>query len=889
MSLSPGVRLGPYEITALIGEGGMGKVWRARHTALNRDDALKVLPDAFASDPDRLARFQREAQVLASLNHPNIAHVYGLEHADGVQALVMELVEGPTLADRIAQGPISIDQALPIARQIAEALEAAHEQGIIHRDLKPANIKLRPDGTPKVLDFGLAKALEPVSARGMDATASPTVTSPAMMTGIGMLLGTAAYMSPEQARGKVVDKRSDIWAFGCVLYEMLTGKRAFAGEEVSDVLASVLAREPDWTLLPHSLSPLLGTFLRHCLHKDRKQRIGDAQSLRLALEGAFETTADHAEQPVAVSQPAWRRPLVVAMVTAVVSIVATGIAGWWMWPPPGSQAVHRFAYDLPANQLYRGTTRHVMALSPDGRYFVYNTTNGLYLRSMAALEAHLIRGTEANSVSPFFSPDGESVGYFDGAQLKRISISGGAPVVICAATNPFGVSWAGDNTILFGQAKGIMRVSANGGTPELVIPAKDGEQLYGPQLMPDTDRVLFSVTTASAANRWDAAQIVVQSLSSGARTVVLQGGSDARYVPTGHVVYALEDGLFAVAFDAEQLKARGGPISLAEGIMRAFPPGASAAGNYAVSDEGTLVYVLDDRSGQSRTLVWVDRQGREEPINAPARFYQYPRLSPDGSRVALDLFDEIWIWDLTRETLTRFTFEPTRETYPVWTPDGQKIIFGSAQSGPLNLFWKPADGSGAAQRLTQSPNLQYPTSMSPDGTRVVFREDAASQDLMTLALTGEHRVEPLIQTRFNELDGEISPDGRWLAYQSDESGEMQVYVRPFSGDPGGIRQISTAGGTRPLWSRNGQELFYLAPTGALMSVAIRGGATWTASAPARLFEGAYFSPPTGAIGRTYDVSPDGKRFLMIKSAAGTGRIVVVQNWFEELKRLVPTN
>jgi eukaryotic-like serine/threonine-protein kinase len=436
MTIGPGARLGPYEVTALIGEGGMGKVWRAHHTGLKRDDALKVLPDAFASDPDRLARFRREAQVLASLNHPNIAHVYGLEQSDDVQALVMELVEGPTLADRIAQGPISVDEALPIAKQIAEALEAAHERGIIHRDLKPANIKLRPDGTVKVLDFGLAKALEPISAR-VDATASPTITSPAMMTGVGMLLGTAAYMSPEQARGKAVDKRSDIWAFGCVLYEMLTGKRAFAGDEVSDVLASVLAREPDWTLLRPGLSPLLGTFLKRCLHKDPKQRVPDIATMRLALEGAFETGVPQTpEASLVAKRSAWRRAITVALASLVTAVIVI-VSAWSLLSPDESRAVTRFAYD-PEALVLSGTGRAVMALSPDGRRLVFNTMEGLYLRAIEVLEARLIPGTSApNLTSPFFSPDGESVGYWQDGQLKRIAVSGGAPVDICAATNPF--------------------------------------------------------------------------------------------------------------------------------------------------------------------------------------------------------------------------------------------------------------------------------------------------------------------------------------------------------------------------------------------------------------------------------------------------------------------
>ena len=563
MSIGAGTRIGPYEITALVGEGGMGKVWRAHHTRLKRDDALKVLPDTFASDADRLARFRREAQVLASLNHPNIAHVHGLEQADGVQALVMELVEGSTLADCIAQGPIPIEDALPIAKQIAEALEAAHEQGIIHRDLKPANIKLRPDGTVKVLDFGLAKALEPASGTHIDATASPTITSPAMMTGVGMLLGTAAYMSPEQARGKAVDKRSDIWAFGCVLYEMVTGQRAFGGEDVTETLASVVKTEPAWDALPHGVSPGVRLFLRRCLQKNPKQRLHDIADMRLALEGAFETA--HGAQGVAVAQPVWRRPLAVAGATSVVAVLVTGLAAWSLWPTVAPPTVSKFDYTLPDKQQFRQLGRAHIALSPDGRHFVYNATGGLYLRSMTGLEARVIPGTEVGLTNPFFSPDGEAIAYEQRGELKRISINGGAPVVICATvTALFGASWGIDNVILFGQPKGIMRVSANGGTPELVIPAKEGEQVDGPQLLPDRESVLFSVTTGKGTTRWDQAQVVVQSLRTGERRVILQGGSAARYMPTGHLVYAVDDSLFGVAFDADRLEVRGAAVSVAK-------------------------------------------------------------------------------------------------------------------------------------------------------------------------------------------------------------------------------------------------------------------------------------------------------------------------------------
>src|SRR5262245_2639155 len=471
MPLGPGVRVGPYEVIAQIGQGGMGIVWRARHATLKRDDALKVLPDAFTSDNDRLARFERECQVLASLNHPNIARVYGVERSADTQALVMELVEGTTLADRIAEGRIPVTEALAIAKQIAEALEAAHEQGIIHRDLKPANICIRPDGAVKVLDFGLAKAFDPTPS-SLDVTASPTITSPAMITSVGVLLGTAAYMSPEQARGKTADKRSDIWAFGCVLYEMLTGARPFAGVDVSDTLANVLKVEPDWTRLPSDVPQSVRLTLRACLRKEPKQRLGDMQSVRLALEGAFEAATPHGAG-ASVSSPAlWRRPAAIAAMVTVLAIVG-GVAASFLRPRAEPRTVNRFDFAVPPGRQFRGGARPVMALSPDGTQFVYNTADGLYLRRFGELDARIIPGTETGVfTSPFFSPDGQTIGFFNDGNLKRMAVSGGAPVVICGAENPFGVSWGADNTLLFGQPKGIMRVSANGGTPQLVIPTK---------------------------------------------------------------------------------------------------------------------------------------------------------------------------------------------------------------------------------------------------------------------------------------------------------------------------------------------------------------------------------------------------------------------------------
>jgi serine/threonine-protein kinase len=912
MPLGPGARLGPYEIQSAIGAGGMGEVYRARDTRLKREVALKILPESFASDPDRIARFQREAEVLASLNHPNIAAIHGLEEgpADAgshLRALVMELVDGETLADRIARGPIPLDEALPIAKQIAEALEAAHEQGIIHRDLKPANIKVRPDGNVKVLDFGLAKLADTTKPGIADLSLSPTITSPALMTGVGVLLGTAAYMAPEQAKGRAADKRSDIWAFGCVLFEMLTGRRAFDGEDVTDTVAAVVRGEPPWQALPSSLSPTRVLCLRRCLTKDARQRLGDMRDMRLALEGAFEPAVSASTNPVVEPTPTWRRLLPYAF-TAAAAVLVTAIVAWNLRSGSPPQSVARFVYDLPANQTFRSGGRPVMAVSADGRRLVYNTTGGLYLRSFGSLEARLIPGTEPVSTTPFFSPDGNWVGYFENGQVKRIGLDGGAPVVICAATNLFGVSWERDNTILFGQPAGIMRVSADGGSPQLVVRANQGETVYGPQLLPDGDSVLFSVTSQVGDSRWDNADVVVQSIATGKRTALLHGGSDARFIPPGHLLYALRDALFAVPFDPARLQFTGGPVSVAQGIARAGnPTGNTAAANYGVADTGTLVYLTAGARGgflagnPVASLVWVDRKGNEQSLNAPPRGYVYPRLSPDGTRVALDLRDQeqdIWIWELQRQTLTRLTFEASLDGLPIWSSDGKRLVWSSQRGGnQLHLYWQAADGTGMAERLTDRSTPQRATDFTPDGKAIIYSEVAmeGQQDVVMLSVDEKRQVTSLVHSAFDEGNAVVAADGKWLAYESNESGQFQVYVRPFPAVDTGRWQVSTSGGRQPLWSRSGDELFYVDPTGALMSVSVvKSAAGFSAAAPVRLVNGTgyYYAWDDQNRGRTYDVSADGQRFIRIKEGALAGRandpprFVIVENWTEELKRQV---
>jgi Tol biopolymer transport system component len=915
MALSTGTRLGAYEIQIAIGVGGMGEVYQARDLKLDRSVALKILPESFAHDPDRLARFQREAKALAALNHPNIAIIHGFEEAHGIQALVMELVEGPTLADRIAEGPIPLDDALPIAKQIADALEAAHEQGIIHRDLKPANVKLRPDGTVKVLDFGLAKLVEvPSAARPVDVTASPTITSPALMTGIGVLLGTAAYMSPEQAKGRPADKRSDVWAFGCVLYEMLTGARAFAGDDVSDTLAAVLRGEPDWRRLPTETPTSIRRLLRRCLEKDRKRRLSDAADARLEVDDALLSPTPDAQTDAtpALRVPLWRKAIPAAAV--IIVGLAAGYGGWTL-KPSAPRPVARFAINLTEGDTFTAG-RNWVALSPDGTRLAYAANNRLYLLEKDQLTATPIAGGQtavlASPRNPFFSPDGQSIGFWEAGQLKKVSVSGGAPVILCAISPPpFGATWATDNTILFGDGNtGIWRVSGNGGTAERIITVDAGQRTHGPQLLPDGRTVLFTLAQSAS---WDEAQIVVQSLDGGTRKTVIGGGTDGRYLATGHLVYALGETVLAVPFDTTSLSIRGGPVPIIEGVRR--QTGAtSAPAQFAVSSEGTLAYVpLESSTPALRTLAWVDRRGREEAIPAPPRSYRQPRISLDGTRLAVVFPDEkqnvdIWVWGVAGGTWTRVTSDPDSDGEPVWTPDGQRLIFTSMRTGEISLYRQAANGTGIAERLIElNRQSSAMPGISPDGRHVVLREAESGNSYIAIVDLGPDRgrqalpirvgeSKPLVKSEFEEYNAEISPDGRWLAYQSNRSGTFEVYVQPFPDVASGLWPVSTTGGTEPVWARDGRELFYRAPNGAVMGVSIMPGSPWKASPPTQLFAATSYTLAGVGTGlsRTYDVSPDGRRFLMMKNSdaptqtSTAPRIVVVQNWFEELKRLAPT-
>ncbi|MGH9254765.1 MAG: protein kinase domain-containing protein, partial [Vicinamibacterales bacterium] len=793
---------------------------------------------------------------------------------------------------------------------------------------KPANIKLRPDGVVKVLDFGLAKALEPMSAGSIGATASPTISSPAMMTGAGMILGTAAYMSPEQAKGRPADKRADIWAFGCVLYEMLTGRRAFAGEDVTDVLVSVLGKEPDWRAMPHGTPAAIRRLLQRCLEKDRRERLPDIGVARLDIKEALTThTGEGVSAPVReVSR--WRR---IAAVTAIglVASATTGAAVWFL-VRPGPPRVTRTTV-TPSNAAAAVSLdgiRRTVAMTPDGTSVVYVGSNStqIFVRAMDRLEATALTGLGTPN-HPFVSPDGQWIGFFDGAAtLKKVAITGGPAVTLCPLPGggPRGATWGVDGTIIFADqvaSAGLWRVSAAGGEPTMLTKPNrergEADHLW-PEFLPDGKAVLFTIAPVGPI---DNAQVAVLDLQTGTHKVLVRGGSHAHYLPSGHLVYGVGGTLRAVAFDLARLEVVGTPTPVLPQVITT----AAGAADFDVAPDGTLVYVSGGVQATARTLVWVDRMGREEAIKAPVRAYMYPRLSPDGTRLALDIRDQendIWIWDFRRETLTRFTFDAGLDRAPAWTPDGRRVLFSSERAGAPNVFWQAADGTGAAERLTQSPNQQFPFAVSPDGTRLVLYELAPNVDLMMLTLdkarasmlspasastsepgrSGTSEVQPpsqgfgeprpLIQTPYVEQNGDISPDGRWLAYESNNSGQLEIYVRPFPDVDSGLWQVSTGGGTRPLWARNGLELFYRSPTGTVMSVRVERGAMWAASTPTRLFEGPYFIGGANFV-RTYDVSPDGRRFLMIKQGGGGSEtaappsLIVVQNWFEELKRLVP--
>jgi serine/threonine protein kinase len=919
LALAPGARLGPYEVAAQIGVGGMGEVYRATDTNLKRSVAMKVLPASLAGDAERLARFQREAEVLAALNHPHIAAIYGLEKSDGMFALVMELVEGPTLADRIATGAIPIDEALPIARQIAEALEAAHEQGIIHRDLKPANIKVRSDGTVKVLDFGLAKAMEPPAGSSPSVSMSPTITTPAMMTGVGMILGTAAYMSPEQAKGRAADRRSDVWAFGCVLYEMLTGKHAFEGEDVSDTLAAVLRGEPGWAALPAEVSPGIRILLKRCLERDHKKRIADISTARFVIDepAIVAPAAGTAAAPVTLPPtPIWRRAIPF-LVPAILAGALVGGVTWNLRPSSTPLTITRFPLTLAAGQEFTNTGRQLVAISPDGTQIAYVANRRLYLRSMSETEAGLIQGSDdpQGVTNPTFSPDGRSIAFASSTDraVKRIAVSGGVAVTICPLTSPsLGLSWGYDGIVFSQRGSGVMRASTASGQPELLVSVKNDEEAYGPQVLPGGQAILFTFRTGTfpslatgaggvTPDLWDKAQIVVQSLKSGERKILIHGGSDGHYVPTGHIVYAVAGVLFAVPFDLRRLRVVGEPVPIVEGVRRGEATGTA---HFSFSSNGSLIYVPGPASTRQRNLAFVDRKGQTEPLKLQGGPYEYPRVSPDGRRVAVGTNDgkdaNVWIYDLTGASSLRQLTLSGRNQFPVWSADSERVAFQSDREGDLAIFWQRADGRGTAERLTR-PNqgtAHVPSSWSPDGKRLLFgASKGSSTALWTLSLQDKNAAPFGDVQSANEIEAAFSPDGRWVVYTSamTTGGQSSVFVQPF---PSTGAKYLISDGRHPMWSPDGKELFSIG--GAAGQVFVISVTTQ----PSFVFGDRTPVPGAGVLSsiehppgfpRNYDITPDGKRFISVAAAgqtesggSATPQIQVVLNWFEDLKQRVPT-
>jgi eukaryotic-like serine/threonine-protein kinase len=896
LALTPGTRLGVYDITAQIGEGGMGQVFRATDTKLKRQVAIKILPSSVAADAERLARFQREARVLASLNHPNIAAIYDLEESGGLTALVMELVEGDDLSLRIARGALPLDEALPIAKQIAEALEAAHEQGIIHRDLKPANIKVRGDGIVKVLDFGLAKAMEPAAAldglAGQTLSMSPTITTPAM-TKAGTILGTAAYMSPEQAKGQMVDKRSDVWAFGAVLYEMLAGTRAFAGENVSEVLASVLAREPDWVRLPTTLSPALATFVRRCLNKNPKQRIGDVQDMRLALEGAFETAA---APPTSTTQLARRGRLawIAALGVAAVMIIALAIPAvrYLRETPPSSQAETRVDIVTPPTDAPTS-----FALSPDGRQIVFTASvdgaSRLWLRSLATATVQPLVGTEGARY-PFWSPDSRSVGFFAGDALKRLDLGSTTPHTLASVNAGNGGTWNADGVIVFaGSATGavLTRVSATGGAVALVSTLGPRQQRHrGPHFLPDGRRFLFYVLGMP-----DTAGIYLGTLDGSGPTRLTPADNPGVYLPSGWLLWVREGTLLAQRLDVANAKLDGKPTTLADGV---------AAQNFessalSVSVTGLVAYRMGAVS--LRQLTWFDRSGTARgTIGAPdANNLRDPRLSPDGRRVVVQRTlqgnGDLWLLDGAR--MNRFTFDAAFDDRAVWSPDGTRIVFRSNRTGPGDLYQKLTSGSGVEERLVASDQAKSPNSWSGDGRFLLYHstDPQTATDFWVLPMVGDRKPSVFLKTPFRELWGRFSQDGRWVAYQSSESGRPEIYVRPFvppgptgstSATAGGQWQVSTEGGAFPVWRPDGKELYYLNPAGAMIAASITvTGTTLVPGAPVVLFPSRVWGGGVDVQqGWQYDVAPDGRLLINTELESAAAPITLLMNWNPESKK-----
>jgi eukaryotic-like serine/threonine-protein kinase len=877
MRLTKGTRLGPYEILEPLGQGGMGEVYRARDERLHRDIAVKVIHPELVT-ADSLGRFRREARVLAALSHANVANVYELDEVDGTAFLVMEIVPGDTLSDRLASGPLPIPDVFRIAGQVAAALEAVHDKGIVHRDLKPSNIKVTRDGLVKVLDFGLAKPIVEHAA-----TRTHLATATVGGTREGLVVGTAAYMSPEQVRGWEIDRRTDVWAFGCVVYEMLTGLPAFAGDSVADTIAAVIERDLDWGALPPSTPPGLTRLLRRCVQRDLKRRLRDMGDARLDLEEAASDAPTRDRPTSAPAARGWRTTAAVMVGLLMIGVLlGAAAASYRIRSARRSGEPAHFVVPLSPTTQLGGLDFPSVAISPDGSRLAFVGSRGgqtlLFVRQMNALDATALPGT-TNAVAPFFSPDGSWVAFFANGQLQKVALSGGMPITLCEAQVGLGGSWGADDLIVFASntGSGLSTVSAYGGRPQRVtnLDTTKGEFSHRwPEWLPGGESVIYTVGTLGT---WNQAEVVAQSLTTGERSVLVQGATNPHYLPTGHLVYAHDGRILAVPFDPRRLRVTGAPAPVLENVLQS----ADGAAQFGVSNAGLAAYVSGEfASGQGR-LVSVTRDGAAMPLAAPTGPYGSPRVSANGRTLLVAMetpASDLWIYDLRSGSLSQLTYD-AGATSPLWTPDG-RAVFSSAKNGPLNLFISDVSRQGPLQRLASSENVQIPGSWSSDGSLLAFveRRSGTGRDVFLLP-RGSRVARPLLVSAADESAPRFSPNGRWLAYVSNQTGQNEIYLRTASGDEPGQR-VSSAGGTEPVWASDGSELFYREGD-KMMSVALPSGSTRPAQ-PRFLFDGEFTRGTMDS--PNYDVMPDG-RFVMVQrsrqeSAQPTLHVLV--NWFATL-------